>query len=263
MRLSDVLSKLPDDRLKQVEGFLDEKKLQAGGQTKIDIGKVGLPFFCKNCEADHTFVSQGDIFCIGVNDKSVSIDCVITCTRCELSSFPMWFLVICDTEIFSKDPNVKILKRSFKLSDDVLLSEDRFEGFKEMLNKARLAYAEDLGAGSVIYLRKILEHITFQTAEIAEISTTRPNGSRKPFRTLLEDVDDAKSIVPEEFSDNGYQLFGELSEVIHGNSDEQLALRKYPALRRLVIGVIEKVRNNQEIMLAINDLGLNNEGETR
>ena len=261
MRLSDVLSKSPNDQLEQVEGFLNGKNLPKGKHKKINIGNVGLSFFCKNCVDDHTFCSKSDLFCIGVNDRSVSIDCILNCTRCNSTSVPAWFLVKCDDEIFARAPKVKILKRSFKLFDNVSLSEDRFDGFKEMLNKARLAYAEELGAGSVIYLRKILERITYQTAEVAGIGTTLPNGNRKPFRSLLEEVDRRQSIVPREFSENGYQLFGELSNVIHGDSDEQLALQKYHALRRLVVGVIENVKNNREIMAAINALGWNGRGE--
>ena len=263
MRLSGILSKPPNDEFKQIEGFLEGKKLKTGQQKKIIVGQVALPFFCDNCRDNYIFFSEEKLFCIGVNDNTVSIDCIISCPQCNSSSVPAWFLVVCDEDISSRNPNAKILKRSFKLSDNVFLSEDRFDGFTEMLNKARLAHAEELGAGSVIYLRKILEIIPYQAAEVAGIETKRSNSKRKPFRHILEEVDRVQAIIPREFSENGYKLFGELSNVIHGDSDEQLALQKYHALRRLVIGIIENVKNNQEIMAAINILGWNGEGESR
>lgn len=263
MRLSGILSRPPNDHFMQVEGFLDGKTLHPGQQKEITIGRICLPFFCKRCGDDQTFLSEEKLFCIGVNDSTVSIDSIIICAQCGLSSVPAWFLVVCDKEIFSSIPNVKLLKHSYKLSDEVSLSQDRFRGFTEMLNKAQLAYAENLGAGSVVYLRKLLEIITIRTAEVAGIETRNQNNKRKPFKTVLKEVDHAQNIIPHEFSENGYRLFGELSNVIHGDSDELVALQKYPALRRLVIGILDNIKNNQEINEAINALGWNGEGEPR
>lgn len=65
---------------------------------------------------------------------------------------------------------------------------------------------------------------------------------------------------PKEFSENGYRLFGELSDVVHGNYDEQLGLQKYDALHRLIVGVLDNVKNNREMMEAIGTLGWNQEG---
>ena len=263
MRLSGILSKPPNDQFMQIEGFLDVKTLHTGQQREIAVGLICLPFYCMRCKDDQIFLSDEKLFCIGVNENTVSIDSVVICSQCRLSSVPVWFLVTCDKEIFSSTPNVKLIKHSYKLSDKVSLSEDSFRGFKEMLNKAQLAYAENLGAGSVVYLRKILEIITFRTAEVAGIETRLQNNNRRPFKHILEDVDREKNIIPREFSENGYKLFGELSNVIHGDSDELVALQKYPALRRLVIGVIDNIKNNQEIIEAINVLGWNSEGEPR
>ena len=73
-------------------------------------------------------------------------------------------------------------------------------------------------------------------------------------------------IIPKEFSETGYRLFSELSEVVHGNSDEETSLKKYSALKRLVIGILDNVKNNEtliknseEILQKIRELGWNDE----
>lgn len=88
--------------------------------------------------------------------------------------------------------------------------------------------------------------LTQQTATAAEIPCTTNNGKRKPFRSLLEEVDRHCSIIPREFSANGYRLFGELSDIVHGEYNEELALLKYESLHRLVIGILDNVKNNNE-----------------
>ena len=160
MRLSDVLSKPPSDQFEQVEGFLDGKKVRPGNQKKIAIGKVALTFFCKTCDDNHTFCSSDELFCIGVNSASVSIDCVLTCSRCNSSSVPTWFLVACNDDIAARDPNVLIQKRSYKPLGTASPSTERFGYFSELLEKAKQAHSDGLGAGSIVYLRKILEIIT-------------------------------------------------------------------------------------------------------
>ncbi len=109
----------------------------------------------------------------------------------------------------------------------------------------------------MIYLRKIFEMTTSQAAEAVGIATVRSNGRRKSFRSLLEEVDADSHIIPSEFSSNGYKLFSELSEVIHGDSNEAEALNKYPPCRKLVLGIVNNIRNNQEMAQAIASLGWN------
>lgn len=263
MRLSDILSKPPKDELVQIEGFLEEKNLHHGKQRKIKVGRISLTFLCNICGNIHSFLSDETLFCIGVNDSSVSIDSVVVCARCGKASVPAWFLVTSDGDIFARYPNVKIIKHSYKLSDNVSLSEERFGGLTDMLNKAQLAFAENMGAGSVVYLRKILEIVTYRTAEVVGINTKEKNGYRRSFKKVLKEVDQKQNIIPREFSQNGYRLFEELSKIIHSDSDEQLALQKYPALKRLVIGVVENIKNQHEFKEAFHDLGWSGEGETR
>jgi hypothetical protein len=156
-------------------------------------------------------------------------------------------------------PSVHILKCSQKLSDCVSHYSTQHMDFSELLEKAELAYHDGLGAGSIVYLRKILEQVTTQAAEDAKISTRTINGGRKSFKVLLKEVDEHCSIIPKEFSSNGYRLFGELSDVVHGEYDEQLGLQKYKALYRLVIGIIDNVSENKEIMFAKGFLGWNDD----
>ena len=127
--------------------------------------------------------------------------------------------------------------------------------------RAQIAFEDRLGAGAMIYLRKIFELVTWQSAVAFGIPTTGPQGRRKTFKALLREVDTSCQIIPTEFSDNGYTLFSELSEVIHGDSDEAKALSKYEPCRRLVFGVVSNIRNKREIAQAIASLGWNETSE--
>lgn len=259
MRLSDILSRSPTLEFKQVEGFLGGKIPSTGKQRKIQAGEIALNYFCKKCEDVRTFYSGEEIFCIGVNEHLVSIDCVLNC-HCN-ASVQIWFLVDCDGDISGSAPEIRILKRSEKLSADVSLDKDRYGELSELLEKAQRAYRDRLGAGAMIYLRKVFEQITEQTAEARGIPCFFSNGKKKSFRTLLEEVDKQCLIIPKEFSANGYKLFGELSNIVHGEYNEDLALIKYESLLRLIIGVLDNVKNNKELMTAIGSLGWNDGGE--
>ena len=258
MRLSDVLSKPPTLEFRQVEGFLNERKLAAGKSRKVDVGKVAWNFHCKECEEIRTFTSSKELFCIGVDEHLVSIDCVLHC-HCG-SSVQIWFLVDCDGDIHSRMPEVRILKRSEKLSHKVAINKELYGDFSELLEKAQRAHREGLGAGAVVYLRKIFEQITIQTAAASAIPIQTTKGKRKNFRDLLTEVDGQCSIIPQEFSENGYRLFGELSDVLHGGYNEEAALSKFDSLYRLVVGILDNVKTKRELMVATGELGWNNEG---
>ncbi|WP_196591319.1 hypothetical protein [Pectinatus frisingensis] len=258
MRLDWVLSKEPQQEYVQVEGFLTNKRGNIGQQASLDnIGKVMLNFFCSKCDSMRTFSSKGKISCIFVNKQLISIDCVMSC-ECG-TNVEVWFLVECDNNICGLTPRVKVIKRRERLSDLVKISEAKYEKFSGLLEKADQSYHDGLGAGSIVYLRKILEQITIQTARASGIVTQKGNGHPKPFKEVLTKVDEQRAIIPTEFSKNGYKLFGELSDVVHGDYDEQLGLQKYGSLRRLVVGVLDNVKNNEEMMKAIGQLGWNQE----
>lgn len=193
------------------------------------------------------------MYCIVANERLISVDCVLKCVVCG-SSVQAWFLIGCD-DLFTQAPKVHIAKRSDYLSNAASTLQERDEDFSEMLEKARRAHNEELGAGAIVYLRKVFERITEQAAEAAGISTRTPQGKRRPFKQVLQEVDEQCVIIPREFSNDGYKLFGELSGVVHGDFSEGEALAKYHSLRRLVIGIVENVKNNKEMMSAIGSLG--------
>jgi hypothetical protein len=253
MRLSDVLSKPCSADFVQVDGFIN-RTVPTGSQQKIEIGKIGLNFYCKQCGDTRTFWSNDKTYCVGVSKRQISIDCVLQC-GCG-ASVTVWFLVESYAdEIAGLAPEVRILKRREKMSELVQAVERQYAGYTELLNKAEHAYRDELGAGSIVYLRKIFEQVTLQVAQASGISCQNEKGKPKTFKGLLHDVDEQCSIVPKEYSANGYTLFGELSDVVHGDCDEQAGIQKYEALRRLVVGVLDNVVNNKEILSAIGSLG--------
>lgn len=252
MRLSDVLSKTPQNDYVQVDGFLLGKQGIIGQQVDLSVGEVMLNYFCSRCEDIRTFTSKSKLCCIFVNRQIISIDCVMAC-GCG-ADVQVWFLVECNSDICGQAPRVKILKRSEKLSDTVKINSNRYGEFSPLLDMAERAYRDGLGAGAIVYLRKAFEKITTQTANEAGISTTT-RGKRKNFKELLKEVDTQCSIIPREFSANSYRLFGELSNVVHGDYNEELGLNKFEAFHRLVVGVLENVRNSEELKEAIGALG--------
>ena len=287
MRLSSRLS----DKSKnhgEIESFIDWEKytispeeaeelqlISAGDFIDIQIGKITLPFYSTKCNDSVSFVSPKNLHCLIISEKMISIDCQLQCMDYDDSNqackecshcIQAWFLVGAD-DIFSATPNVYLIKQNFKLPANIKLPVETEDKFTEWLAKAEIAHKERLGAGSVIYLRSILEQITIKVGNDAGVDIYQPNGRTKPFNQVLQAVDAQCSIIPTIYSDNGYKLFQKLSEIAHGNSDEETALKEYEPLRRLVVGVIENVRKNQEeikhnaeIKKALDAIGFSNVG---
>ena len=89
----------------------------------------------------------------------------------------------------------------------VRINDDRYGEFTPLLDKAMQAYTDGLGAGAVVYLRKIFEKITVKTAKAVDIKYDQyEGGNPKNFSDLLKRVDEKCSIIPKEFSENGYKL---------------------------------------------------------
>ena len=191
-----------------------------------------------------------------MNKNIVSIDCVLTC-RCG-TSVPVWFLVESNNDITGLAPEVRIMKKNARLSEHVTNSP-RYGEYTTLLDKAELVYNEGLGAGAIVYLRKVFEKITIQSAKAMNIEYSKhPGGNPRNFRDLLIKVDGQCSIIPAEFSANRYKLFQELSNVVHGKYDENLGLDKFDSLYRLVIGILDNVNNHKEILEATAALGWDN-----
>lgn len=118
------------------------------------------------------------------------------------------------------------------------------------------------------YLRTILEQITIEVGNNAGVEIYKPSGAIKPFEQVIKAVDERCSIIPVIYSDNGYELFRRLSNIAHGKSDEDTALKEYKPLRRLVEGVIEnikkkddEIKNNSEIRKALDAIGFSSGGD--
>ncbi|MFI6396215.1 hypothetical protein [Nonomuraea sp. NPDC050540] len=256
MRLGDLLSKAPAREEAQVEGFLNGRGLSWGQHKTIDAGQVFLTFLCKTCGVVRTFASGKKLSCLGVGDRVVSIDACLKCAACG-AIVEAWFLVVSRDELHGQAPIVRLERYVDNRRDRASRIGVGAGGFDDLLERAQLAYEENLGAGAMVYLRKIFEAITKQVADIAGIPTTGNNGGRKPFRNLLQEVDEQHHIIPTAFSSDGYKLFSELSEIVHGDSTEEMALQKYRPCRSLVIGIIRNVASDQEMKRAIKDLGWN------
>ncbi len=263
MTLGDVLSKPPIDDYKQVEGFLLNKKGKIGQQEKLSSCNVALNYYCNNCDDIRTFCAIGSISCIFESRNLISIDCILSC-NCG-STVRIWFLVESKNDITYSSPEIRVLKRTEKFSENVSLIDHGYGDFAEALEKAKRAAREGFGAGSVVYLRTVFESVIKQIGAAESISETfiDKNGveHHKSTERYLKEVDEKRQIIPAEFSSDGYKLFRELSGVVHGNYAEEEALLKFDAFYRLVIGVLEKIKTNQELMNAIGALGWHSGGE--
>lgn len=289
MRLSSRLS----DETKshgEIESFIDFEKytiledevtddvalISAGDFIEIQIGKISLPFYSTICEDSLLFISPKKLHCLIVNEKMISIDCQLNCTDFDIENpkcqkcdpyIQAWFLIEAD-DIFISTPTISVIKKSFKLPEHIKLPLETEDKYTEWLGKADIAYKERLGAGAIIYLRSAFEKITHEVGTNAGVAIYKENGRTKPFDQVLKAVDAQCAIIPVKYSENGYSLFSKLSEIAHGNADEDIALEEYTSLRRLVHGIIENVKNknqeiknNAEIQKALNAIGFGRGGE--
>jgi hypothetical protein len=254
MRLSEVMNRAPDRERTQVENFLGTRRIGWGQHKKLDVGKVVHNFYCRECAAVRTFISAEKLACLVAGDQLVSIDVSLQCPVCP-ASVEAWYLIAGYSDLYVQSP-VVYLDRYTENRRDLVTGVGTGGGqFEDLLDRAQTAYEQQLGAGSMVYLRKIFEAVTKEVATIAGIATTRPGGSRRPFRHLLEEVDREHHIIPAGLSRDGYRLFGELSQVIHGDTSEDVALRKYSPCRQLVLSVLRNVIGDREIARAIDALG--------
>lgn len=248
----------------ETQDYEDMIGLQNGDFVEIDAGRIALNFYCKKCEDSRTFMSPDRLHALIINENLISIDAFLQCPVCK-TEIQVWFLLEVK-DMFTEEPKVKILKRTEKLSKNVSeLREKSFGIYTDLLEKAMRASREGFGAGAIIYLRKVFEQVTSEAAKASNISTTYINSNgkekRKNFKDLLTEVDTKCAIVPIEFSNNRYKLFGKLSDVVHGEYDEEIALEKFSAFYRLVTGIIENIKSKEEFQSAQQALGLSEGGD--
>lgn len=69
----------------------------------------------------------------------------------------------------------------------VRINDNRYGEFTPLLDNAMQAYTDGLGAGAVVYLRKIFEKLTVKTAEAVNIEYAQYDGGNpKNFSELLK-----------------------------------------------------------------------------
>ena len=258
MRLGDVLSRDYTAEYVQIDGFTKTKPTYKQPR-KIEVGTVAINCNCKKCNDTRTLVSANELQLILIEEGLFSIDARLRCPACQ-ETVAAWFLVSCEGPIESVAPKVRVIKRSIRYTENIHPLHSAYSEYGELLEKAEIAYREGLGAGSIIYLRKIFEMVTDGIADANRINILDKNGYKiNNFSVRLERVTDKVDFIPKEFSDDGYRLFGELSDVVHGEFDEEEGLKKYQTLKRLVIGVLDNIKNRAEFAEARAKLGWNEE----
>jgi hypothetical protein len=260
VRLSSVLSDAVVLRLSQVEPFMGKANAGWGSHRRIDVGTVTRQYYCTACESVRPFNSKKQLNCLVAGPDVVSIDVVLKCVDCA-NTVEIWFLLKCADDLFGQAPSVSLVYCNEHLGSSASALGPNNRVMQDLLDRADLGRRVGLAAGSIVYLRKHFEITTHTAATGAGVPLQTEKGKRRSFADILKEVDQEIQIIPGEFSQDGYRLFSELSEVIHGHADEMLALGKYAALRRLVVGVFENVQNRAEFAQATNDLGWVSEGE--
>ncbi|WP_368364872.1 hypothetical protein [Ruminococcus sp. RTP21204st1_B2_RTP21204_210225] len=268
MRLSDILSKEPMKEFIAVDNFAPKNSAQIGKSYKIEVGKVFLNQKCNNCNQVHQFYSDEILYFMPINADLLSIDCRLTCQYCGKTSVPVWFLIQVEGMSMTKGQKsvnilstakVRLLHRHFKYSSEVEPEPLKYKKeYSDLLIKADQAYYDQLGAGALVYLRKLYEMVTVDVAKDNGVAYQDRNGKTLNFRELLTRVNGQCSIIPQEFSANGYQLFSELSEIVHSSStDEEVGMKKYTSLRRLIVGILDNIddkRKKEELTAATREL---------
>lgn len=102
-----------------------------------------------------------------------------------------------------------------------------------------------------------MEAVTHAAATAYEVPTEGKKGGRKPFAHLLQEVDEEARIIPAQFAGQGYDLFSELSNQIHGEGTEADAIRRFGPCRALIEGILSNIELNGKISDAIQQLGWN------
>lgn len=257
----------------------DKTLINEGDFIEIQVGKIILPFYSRLCDDVVSFMSPSKLHCLVINRRKISIDCQLTCAdfnvdnpKCKwcIPTVQAWFLIE-SNDIFSDRPYVNAVQKNYALPFHAKFPVETSDKYSEFLAKAEIAHHSRLGAGAAIYLRSAFETLVKEIGTENGIEKTFVNKwnkeQHKSFEQYLLSVDSVCKIIPEQYSENGYNLFRKLSNIAHGGSDEDTALREYEALKCLVTGIIENVKkkraeikNNQEIQKALIEIGFAERG---
>lgn len=261
MKLNEFLSLDPSKKSYQIQGFLMGKRLNFGRYRKANVGAISLKFYCCRCDNNNRYQTFSDVRCMGIDDNTVSISSLFKCAQCKKTKIPAWFIVKSSDDIHSSIPNITLVRRSLFLMKGVLFDDEDGEQVKKHFNKAQSCYIENLGVGAVVYLRVILEEALHREAKKLKIIDKNEENTAIPFRNLYEKVSQKRTIIPEEFRKNGYQLFKEMSKIVHGQRSDEHALKNFNSYKRLVEGVLDTIKNSTEIKEAARQVGLDSNGD--
>lgn len=259
MRLSEVLSRSEEQISEafQIENFLGPKRLARGTHRSVDVGTVLRNYQCAGCKDQRSFQSRGKLSCLVTGGRTVSIDVVLSCPGCN-QRIGAWFIVrSVGNDLFGPSPTVRLDRVVEHRTVQPNQGEDPGLGLRQLLERAKIAHQIGLGAGAMVYLRKIMEAVTYAAATACGVSAEGKNGGRKPFSHLLKEVDEKAQIIPPQFSGQGYALFSELSDQIHGDGTEEEAMSRFGPCRALIEGILSNTELNEKIKDAIQQLGWN------
>src|SRR4051812_10405864 len=161
MRLSDVLSNAPDTSTVQVESFLRTPKVRWGQHERIEVGKVFRNYFCRTCRADRTFESSDVLSCLITGEHTVSIDVGLRCVACD-SEMEAWFLIRTEGDLLARSPSVRLERFTENRRDTAGRPGSQAGQIDDLFSRAQIAFEDGLGAGALVYLRKIFEIVTAQ-----------------------------------------------------------------------------------------------------
>ena len=185
----------------------------------------------------------------GVTNRSVSIDCVLN-ARAATVTVPIWYLVESKDDISNAIVEVRILKRTEKLPKEVLLSYGKYGSYTELLDKADRAFRDGLGAGAVVYLRNY-GRITYQVAQSKGISIVGKTERKYRLRLRLIKWIGSAILFRKSFLVWAIHYLVELSDVVHGKSDEETSLKNMMRLEDFVVGILDNVKNNETLIKKI------------
>jgi hypothetical protein len=199
------------------------------------------PFISHN-EDDETLEDMIDERALAVDD---SIIAQLRCPTCGSSVYICYYI-----EYNNKFEQDSDMYRVHKIGEYPNQDINRFNPIQKystdfpneykLMISAEKAFSIGLGSGSIIYLRKAYESLLYGILDENNIS--RPT----QFRQALEKADEVAHIVPLELKDRAYGLFGEMSDLIHGEAEDEQCLEKYELLRdvfRLLLDeIVEKKR---------------------
>ena len=99
-------------------------------------------------------MSEGALTCLIAGTNLVSIDVALQCPVCKVS-VEAWYLVASDDDIYAYNPVVYLDRYTENRREAAAGTGSGGGQFEDLLEQAQIAYENRLGAGSMVYLRKL------------------------------------------------------------------------------------------------------------